>query len=275
MKKLSLLIMAATLTILAPWQLSADQTDTSNNEYSLAADEPAVESAVESDVESTTDATTDSATDSATAEEQTETVEHDGSGADEQLDFDNEAIQKMFKQLEEQMNKAKEALTPEKRAELDRLEEETKELGIKLNNLHAELADFQTTKAAQKEEVKALRQRLAALQQEKAEQAPATEGEEDAEVVAAREKLDAAIAAVEEELAQKRAVKKETKNNIQAHEEVITSTQEEMSAKHEAMPTLPWGDENIDFDAMFAGGDASFEENVEELSFQEVTDTAA
>ncbi len=230
MKKISVLVLAAALMPLSSWGMyaTAESTTAESTAYS-------VDDSTQDDI-----VTVESADDSV------------------DLGFDNDAIQAMFKQLEEQMQKAKEQLTPEQRDELDKLEEETKELGVKLNTLHADLADFQQTKAAQKAEVKELKAKLASLEQQKAALPVVGEGEEESsEQREERHKLDTDIAVTQALLEEKRAVKKQTKTKIKEHEVELATTEEEMNKKHEAMPEFSWGDENFDFESLFSDDTAS------------------
>jgi len=184
---------------------------------------------------------------------ETETVESKDSLVD-QIGFPNDKMQAILKQLEEQMSKEREKMSPEKQEELDRLENEAKELGLKLNTLHAELEDFNATKVVQKSEVTELKEKIAALEAERAQLGDAV-ADESEDVATNRTNLDTEIASLKESLEVKRAAKKETKTKIAAHSEEIDATHKQMEEKQAEMP-MPAFDtidfDGVDFDSIFA-----------------------
>jgi len=171
---------------------------------------------------------------------ETETVESKDSLLD-QIGFPNDKMKAILKQLEEQMSKEREKMSPEKQEELDRLENEAKELGLKLNTLHAELEDFNATKVVQKSEVTELKEKIAALEAERAQLGDAVVDESE-DVATNRTNLDTEIASLKESLEVKRAAKKETKTKIAAHSEEIDATHKQMEEKQAEMPmpALTW-----------------------------------
>jgi len=201
------------------------------------------------------------------------------------FNFDSDEFEKMLKQLQEHMETVKANMPPDVRESIDRLENEMKELGTKLETLRSELAEFEALKAQQKEEVVQLRERLETMKKERDELvgkvAALTQevqtlsgGEADertselAQKQQELEKMDADIASTHQSLEAKRQEKRETKAKIAAHTAAIEEHEATMNQKSEEGAAAFGGDQNIDFEKMFGDisendGEAGFDNAVE------------
>lgn len=195
------------------------------------------------------------------AEEQVpEQVSSADDAFDKEFAVDNDEFQKMIAQLQEHMKKLQES--PEVKA----LEKELEALGLKLNTLSLELDEMKQAKVTYKSEVKELRARVAALEQDKAELLKKIETLTDAPEHASAEEsaerllemkqkqadlsaLEGHISAAQKELEEKRHQKKTVKEKIKSHElemETVQTAMDEKAAQDDFDFSSFFGDEAVD-----------------------------
>ncbi|MDQ5890259.1 MAG: hypothetical protein QG604_133 [Candidatus Dependentiae bacterium] len=189
--------------------------------------------------------------------------------SEEEFDFNSEEFQQMLAQLQEQMEQMKSQMTPEMRASIERMEEEMKDLGNRLNTLRGELAELEVLNEEQEAAIQELREKIGAQEMDRdelvvkieqltfmvSELAPDDVEQHQDELNKQQEDLtviDAEIATLTQMREEKRALKSETEAKIAAHKATILALEAEMTQKSEA--------NSSDFGAVFgetAGGDDS------------------